>query len=161
MVMFGVDAITFVTAAAKRSRSTANASPAGTRASSPQRITIESISRISCLSRPTALVGAEERKEFEHTSSARFDVACAGVDFTGRISWRSTLCPRLASANAHSLPASPAPMILIFMGFVSESRLLWSGGLQPTGHSPGVSPAPRWAEAHRSTYGFSYWARSA
>jgi hypothetical protein len=54
-------------------------------------MTSESISAISCFSRPTAFVGEEERKEFEQTSSARFEVACAGVDFTGRISYRSTV----------------------------------------------------------------------
>jgi hypothetical protein len=97
-VMFGVLAMAFVTSAENRSRSTANASPAGTRASSPQRMTIEPMSRISCFSRPTAFVAADERNEFEQTSSARFDVACAGVIFTGRISWRSTECPRRASA---------------------------------------------------------------
>jgi hypothetical protein len=37
-------------------------------------MTSESSSDISCLSRPTALVGAAERKEFEQTSSARFEV---------------------------------------------------------------------------------------
>ena len=41
------------------------------------------MSRITCFRRPTAFVGADERKEFEQTSSARFDVACAGVIFTG------------------------------------------------------------------------------
>src|ERR1043166_359068 len=110
--MFGFETIAFVTAAENLSRSTANASPAGTRASSPHAITRDPISFISCFRRPTAFVAAEERKEFEQTSSARFDVWCAAVDFAGRISKRSTVCPFRASANAHSHPARPAPTIL-------------------------------------------------
>ena len=88
--MFSWLAIPEVTAAEKRSRSTANASPAGTRASVPQRMTSESSIAISAFSKPTAFVIADERNEFEQTNSARFDVWCAAVDFTGRISKRST-----------------------------------------------------------------------
>src|SRR5437764_13591280 len=113
--MLGVEAIAFVTAAENLSRSTANASPAGTRASSAHAITREPISFISCFNNPTAFVTADERKELEQTSSARFDVWCAAVVFAGRISNRSTVCPFRASAHAHSQPARPAPTILIFM----------------------------------------------
>src|ERR1043166_9841086 len=110
--MFGCEATACVTSAANRSRSTANAAPAATRAASPHRMTSDPSSFISCFSSPTAFVGADERNELEQTSSARFDVWCAAVVFAGRISKRSTLCPLRASANANSHPARPAPTIL-------------------------------------------------
>ena len=46
---------------------------------------------------PSEFVIADERNEFEQTSSARLDVWCAGVIFIGRISKRSTVWPRCAS----------------------------------------------------------------
>ena len=102
-----------VTDSLKTSRSTAKASPAGTRAASPHRITSDPSSAISRFSRPTALDSAEERNEFEQTSSARFEVWWASVVRAGLISKRSTSWPRSASPQAHSVPASPPPMILI------------------------------------------------
>ena len=73
-VMFFSRSMVRVTAAENRSRSTANASPAGTRASSAQRMIIEPRKVISRLRRPTALLTADDRKEFEQTSSARLEV---------------------------------------------------------------------------------------
>ena len=49
---------------------------------------------------------------FEQTNSANSAVWCAGVDRTGRISYSSTGTPRRANCQAHSDPASPAPIIL-------------------------------------------------
>ena len=69
-----------VTAAAKPSRSTASAPPAGTWFASPQRMISEPSRRISSCSRPTALVSrSSERNELEQTSSASACVLCAAV----------------------------------------------------------------------------------
>src|SRR3954454_7288569 len=66
--------------------------------------------RISACSSPTALLAASsERKEFEHTSSARPSVRCASVILTGRISCKVTGVPDLATCQAASEPARPAP----------------------------------------------------
>ena len=60
------------TAAAKPSRSTASAPPAGTLCASAQAMISDRSARISRCSTPTALVAASsERKELEQTSSAR------------------------------------------------------------------------------------------
>src|SRR5436190_2337171 len=68
--------------------------------------------RISACRSPTALlVASSERKEFEHTSSARPSVRCASVILTGRISCIVTGIPDLATCQAASEPARPAPMI--------------------------------------------------
>src|SRR5207247_1297147 len=99
-----------VTAAAKPSRSTASAPPAGSlwasaaaRISEPQR-------RISSCSSPTALfIASSERKELEQTSSASRSVACASVARSGRISCSTAVTPARASCQAASLPASPPP----------------------------------------------------
>jgi hypothetical protein len=64
------------------------------------------------LSNPTAFLGLSDRKELEHTSSAQRSVWCAAVVTFGRISKRRTECPRRASCQAHSEPASPAPTIV-------------------------------------------------
>ena len=73
-------AIRSVTAAAKPSRSTASAEPAGTLCASAAAMISEPSARISAWSRPTALCSASsERKLFEQTSSARPSVWCAGV----------------------------------------------------------------------------------
>jgi hypothetical protein len=64
-------AIRSVTAAAKPSRSTASADPAGTRWASAQAMISDPSRRISAWMRPTALCSASsERKLFEQTSSA-------------------------------------------------------------------------------------------
>ena len=97
------------------SRSMARASPAGTAAARAHRMTSESSDSISRFKRPTALNGLSERKEFEHTSSAHRSVRCAAVATFGRISHRSTRCPRRASCQAHSEPASPAPITVTNM----------------------------------------------
>src|SRR3981081_783132 len=68
--------------------------------------------RISACSSPTALLAASsERNELEHTSSASPSVRCASVIRSGRISCRTTATPDLATCQAASEPASPAPTI--------------------------------------------------
>src|SRR5258707_7508397 len=68
--------------------------------------------RISACSSPTALLAASsERKELEHTSSARPSVRWASVIRSGRISCSTTRIPDLATCQAASEPARPAPMI--------------------------------------------------
>src|SRR5260370_13871235 len=68
--------------------------------------------RISACSSPTALLAASsERNELEHTSSARPSVRWASVIRPGRISCSTTRIPDLATCQAASEPASPAPMI--------------------------------------------------
>src|SRR5258708_2209780 len=72
----------------------------------------ESSRRISACNKPTALLAASsERNELEHTSSARPSVRWAWVIRPGRISWRTTRTPALATCQAASEPASPAPTI--------------------------------------------------
>src|SRR5260370_35530306 len=68
--------------------------------------------RISACSKPTALLAASsERNELEHTSSARPSVRWASVIRPGRISCRMTGAPDLATCQAASEPARPAPTI--------------------------------------------------
>ncbi|MGY3458821.1 hypothetical protein ACVWW5_004271 [Bradyrhizobium sp. LM3.4] len=100
-----------VTAAEKPSRSTASAPPAGTWLASAARMISESRRRISACSRPTALLAASsERNELEQTSSASPSVRCASVMRVGRISCSTTGTPDLATCQAASEPARPAPM---------------------------------------------------
>ncbi len=80
------------------------------RVSSAAAITIDPRSAISCLSKPTALAGLDDRSELEQTSSARFPVTCAAVVAVGLISYRSQAIPARVSATAASHPARPAPM---------------------------------------------------
>ena len=54
--------------------------------------------------------------ELEQTSSAKFALWCAGVERTGRISYKSTATPRRAHCHAASEPASPAPMMRMGLG---------------------------------------------
>src|SRR6266853_380293 len=68
--------------------------------------------RISACSSPTALLAASsERNELEQTSSARPSVRWASVIRWGRISCRTTGIPDLATCQAASEPARPAPII--------------------------------------------------
>src|SRR5471032_707207 len=100
------------TAAEKPCRSTASAPPAGSLWASAAFMISEPARRISSWITPTALLAASsERKELEHTSSARFSVRCASVPRTGRISCSVTGTPAEASCHAASLPASPPPTI--------------------------------------------------
>ena len=69
--------------------------------------------RISSLSNQGAVFSLSDLSEFEHTNSAKSAVWWAGVERTGRISNNSTSSPRRAHCHAASVPASPAPMILI------------------------------------------------
>ena len=103
---------TSVTRAPNRSRSTANAPPAGTAVSSAICIRIDPARRISSFSRPTPLVSASPRKELLQTSSAKCSVWWASEGRTGRISCNRTAMPRRASCNASSEPAMPAPTMV-------------------------------------------------
>ena len=87
------------------------AAPAGTRASSAQRMISDPSRRISSFNRPTALSSLSPRKEFEQTSSARPSVLWTSVLRVGRISCSTTGTPRPAICHAASLPASPPPMM--------------------------------------------------
>ena len=102
-----------VICALKRSRSTASAPPAGTRVWSAARITNEPSRRISSFRRPTALASAAPRNEFEHTSSHRPSLVCAGVRASGFCSSSRTRTPALGELRAPtSQPARPAPTIV-------------------------------------------------
>src|ERR1700751_509814 len=68
--------------------------------------------RISACSRPTALLAASsDRNELEQTNSANEELRWVSVILTGRISCRTTRTPALATCQAASEPARPAPMI--------------------------------------------------
>ena len=94
---------------AKASRSTARALPAGTRQASAASINWLPKARISALSSPTPEVGSSDRRELEHTSSARWSLTWAGERNRGFCSKSSTVCPERARRNAHSQPARPPP----------------------------------------------------
>lgn len=116
--------ISSFTLAANLFLSTARALPAGNLLFSACFIINELHAIISRCSIPTALVvGFELRNELEQTSSAHRLVLCAGVSDSGfsfRISNRLTFSPRCAHWNAASLPASPAPTMMMssFLVFV-------------------------------------------
>jgi hypothetical protein len=105
--------IASVTFAANTTRSTAKACPAGTAHDRAISISNEPARRISSLSNQGAAFSLSDLSEFEHTSSAKSAVWCAGVERTGRISHNSTSTPRRAHCHAASEPANPAPMILM------------------------------------------------
>ncbi len=120
-------------AAAKPSRSTASAPPAGSLCASPARMIREPQRRISSCSSPTALcMLSSERNELEHTSSASVPVLCAAVVRIGRISWRITGIPACASCQAASLPASPPPITWTGWNIVSPPLR------HPISHSSGL-----------------------
>ena len=108
-----------VTAAEKALRSTARAPPASTRVASAQDRIRESRRRSSSFKRPTAFSSWSLRRELEQQSSAKYSVSWAGVFFSGFISRRVTWMPRLASCQAASLPARPAPITVTCMGVTS------------------------------------------
>src|SRR5688572_5011913 len=110
MRTFGCSARRAVTSRPKPTRSTASASPAGTRWRSAQAMTSDPARRSSALRSPAGAVGSSERSEFEHTSSHRSGVRCAGDIAAGFISISVTRRPRSASCQAASEPASPAPI---------------------------------------------------
>src|SRR4029079_8431658 len=101
-----------VTSAEKRSRSTANAPPAGTGVAAAARIQCEASRRLSSLSRPTAFDSAAPRNELEQTSSQKFSLTAAAVRFVGFCSSKRTRIPRSARLSAASEPARPAPMMV-------------------------------------------------
>ncbi len=105
-------AIAAVTRAANVTRSTASACPAGTAHSRAISSRSDPARPISSFSSHGAVFSLSDFSEFEHTSSAKSAVWCAGVDRTGRISNNSTSMPRRAHCHAASLPARPAPTIL-------------------------------------------------
>jgi hypothetical protein len=105
--------IASVTFAANTTRSTAKACPAGTAHDRATSISNEPARRISSLSNQGAAFSLSDLNEFEHTSSAKSAVWCAGVARPGRISHNSTSTPRRAHCHAASEPANPAPMILM------------------------------------------------
>ena len=114
-----------VTSREKPWRSTARAPPAGTAVSSAQRIKRLPSCRSSSFSRPTAFSSPAARRELEQHSSAKSAVWWAGVNFSGFISRRVTEIPRWASCQAHSLPASPAPMTVTWF-MLPPSFSWWS-----------------------------------
>ena len=67
-----------VMAAAKSSRLTASALPAGTAVSRATAMTALPRAAISTLSSPTAVTGSSERRELEQTSSANSGLTWAG-----------------------------------------------------------------------------------
>ena len=113
-VMSGSRSMASVTAAEKFSRSTASACPAGTAVCAAICIRRELDRRISSFSSQGAVFSLSDFSEFEHTSSAKCAVWCAGVCRTGRISYSSAGTPRRAHCHAASDPASPAPMMRTF-----------------------------------------------
>jgi hypothetical protein len=132
-VTFGCDFSRSVTASAKGSRSTASAPPAGRRWRSAISMISPPACRISQCRRPTAFCSSSsERKELEHTISARLPVRWAKVPTLGRISWMTTGMPRLAACHAASDPAMPPPTIC-------KARVMGGGivcpgaGLKPPG----------------------------
>ena len=108
------------TSSENRWRSTASAPPAGTAERRAQSRRTEPIFASSSLRRPAAESGRVDLKEFEHTSSARLPVWCAGESVSGRISCRRTRTPRSASWQAHSQPARPPPMTSITTDSIYE-----------------------------------------
>ena len=114
-VMLGWIRTASVTAWEKASRSTARAPPASTRVWSAQRRMREPQRRSSSFSSPTAFSSWSERRELEHTSSAKPLLWWAGVILWGFISCRVTPIPRWASCQAASQPAKPAPMMVTFI----------------------------------------------
>ena len=119
-VMFGCLLILSVIYAEKPVLSTASALPAGTAVASAASIIREPRRRISSFKSPTAFDSSPERSELEQTSSAKFSLWCAGVNFFGFISQSVTSTPRSAACHAASQPASPAPIILIFANYFSS-----------------------------------------
>ena len=77
-----------VTASANSSRSTASACPAGTAVWRAISISNEPARRISSFSSQGAVFSLSDFSELEQTSSAKFAVWCAGVERTGRISYK-------------------------------------------------------------------------
>src|SRR5712691_11799710 len=110
--MPGCSAMRRVSASLKATRSTASASPAGTRARSASSRTADPRRRSSSWRSPMAFSGLSERSEFEHTSSASASDLCAGERRTGFCSTRTTRTPAPASRSDASDPASPPPMTI-------------------------------------------------
>src|SRR6476646_1439734 len=115
ILSLGSAEIASVTLAANVSRSTARACPAGTLVPLAMRNSSESTRRISSFSSQGAVFSLSDLSEFEQTSSANLSVWCAGVDFTGRISYNSTSRPRCAHCQAASQPARQATLILLLV----------------------------------------------
>jgi hypothetical protein len=111
--MRGSREIASVTRAAKVTRSTAKACPAGTAHARAISSNNEPARRISSFSSQGAVFSLSDFSELEQTSSAKSAVWWAGVERNGRISKSSTSNPRRAHCHAASDPAKPAPIILM------------------------------------------------
>src|SRR5262249_27202983 len=109
-----------VTLPANAVLSTARAWPAGTAVWRANSMSNDPARRISSLSNQGAVFSLSDFNELEQTSSANFPVWCAGVDFSGRISYSSTAMPRRAHCQAASQPARPAPIIFGFIASLLE-----------------------------------------
>src|SRR5512146_3425391 len=112
--MYGRARTASVTIRPKRSRSTASAFPAGTRARFASAIRFDPSSRSSALRSPFPDCGSSEPRELLHTSSANHPVRCAGEETPGRTSPRSTDMPAAERTSAASAPARPAPTTVTF-----------------------------------------------
>ena len=108
----------FVTISENLSLSTAKAPPAGTRHALAHFKSKESKSLISSFRSPAALSILSALKEFEHTSSAKPLLLCAGENFFGFISISRTFIHLEAICHAASHPAKPAPITLTFIIFL-------------------------------------------
>ena len=111
-----------VTDAAKSSRSTARARPAGTAVASAVFMISESSRRISSFRSPTAEPMPLARRELLQTSSARCAELCAGLNLAGFISYNRTGHSRFAACHAASQPARPPPIITICLRFFMVVR---------------------------------------
>ena len=121
-VIKGLLRIFSVTSWEKPFRSTARQPPASTRVTSAHCMIRLSHRRSSSFSSPTAFSSRSPRRELEQTSSAKSWLWWAGLIFWGFISYSPTEMPRLASCQAASQPARPAPIT-----FTSISRSpFWS-----------------------------------
>src|SRR6202790_4956160 len=146
-----------VTAAENPSRSTASAPPAGTWLASAARMISEPSRRISACSRPTALLAASsEQNELEQTSSARPSVRWASVIRRGRISCSTTGTPDVATCQAASEPARPAPTMCTGCDGglvpVMGTEVARSGGYDNARGQRGRYPSQQTAEIWISRY---------
>ena len=119
-VMFADSAILRSTDSLKMSRLTVSESPAGTAASRAHSSKKLPSIVSSCFKSPCALVTPKALKLLEQTSCAKCPSLWAGVMRLGRISYKSTLKPRLANCKAASQPARPPP-ITRTRSFISSS----------------------------------------
>ena len=135
-VMRGSSSMAWVTRRENWSRSTARAPPAGTAHCSAQGTSREPRRRISSFKRPAALSTRLALRELEQMSSARPWLLWAGENFWGFISYNVTGMPRLASCQAASHPARPAPNTVTGSIFLSPFSLVLCYSPPPSGSLP-------------------------